>query len=132
MPTKTHYELLGVARDATPEAIDAAWRRQIKAHHPDRVADELQKRERTELSQRLHEAREVLSDPQRRAAYDLELDRDREHERLIAASEEVGRGLGEAVFGGRVDPSIGGVLSRAAGRMAATAARKLLDRKKPR
>jgi len=32
------YAVLGVARDASPEAISAAYREQMRRYHPDRVA----------------------------------------------------------------------------------------------
>lgn len=58
-----HYEELGVGKDATPEEIKRAFRRKAAKHHPDRGGD-------TEKFQALSVACDVLTDPQRRAAYD--------------------------------------------------------------
>ena len=63
------YQLLGVARDATDEAIRAAYRDRVKRMHPDRHGG-------TEAAHEafleLQAAYEVLSDPDRRAAHDLD------------------------------------------------------------
>lgn len=59
-----HYETLGVARDASPEDIKAAYRRASSAAHPDREGGS------TEKQQAVNMAYEVLSDPKRRASYD--------------------------------------------------------------
>jgi len=65
---KTHYETLSVAPDATGVEIKAAYRRLIRAYHPDTAGDR-----GTEMTQRLNEANDVLRSPERRAAYDQEL-----------------------------------------------------------
>ena len=53
------YELLGIAPDATPEAITRGYREQLKRYHPDRVVglgDDLQRiaHERTIAIQRAY------------------------------------------------------------------------------
>jgi hypothetical protein len=67
-----HYQLLGVARAASRGEITQAWRRRARAEHPDRrppgAGDEAAGRFRA-----LAEAYHVLSDPDRRAAYDCTL-----------------------------------------------------------
>ncbi len=61
---RSYYEVLGVARDANPSAIKAAWRRIAFETHPDMPhAHEALFREASE-------AYEVLSDPARRRVYD--------------------------------------------------------------
>ncbi len=60
----THYETLGVARDASPAEIKRAWRRASSAAHPDREGGS------QERQQAINRAYEVLSDPDRRADYD--------------------------------------------------------------
>lgn len=66
MKFRDYYAVLGVPRDAGPDDIKRAWRRQARKYHPDvsREPDaELRMKE-------LNEAFEVLSDPDKRAAYD--------------------------------------------------------------
>ena len=63
----SHYEVLQVARNASPEVIRAAYRSLAQRHHPDRQSGT---REATEETSRLNVAYAVLSDPERRAQYD--------------------------------------------------------------
>lgn len=60
----THYETLGVPRDASAAEIKAAWRRASSAAHPDREGGS------TEAQAAVNKAYEVLCDDGRRAAYD--------------------------------------------------------------
>src|SRR5690349_20132047 len=62
-----YYRELGVSRDASLEEIRAAFRRLAAKHHPDRNPG---KRAAEREFKRLAEAYEVLSDAQKRAAYD--------------------------------------------------------------
>ena len=62
----THYELIGLSREATPEEIKSAFRAQAQIHHPDAGGD-------TEAFTALSAAYEVLTDPDRRADYDATL-----------------------------------------------------------
>jgi curved DNA-binding protein CbpA len=67
--TQSHYELLGVRHDATPETIRDAYRRAVSASHPDAgPASEKEWRERRTVE--LNVAYGVLKDPDRRADYD--------------------------------------------------------------
>jgi curved DNA-binding protein CbpA len=59
----THYEVLGIAQGASEDDIRQAYRRLVKAAHPDAAGD-------PEQFRRLTEAYDVLSDPAQRAAYD--------------------------------------------------------------
>ncbi|MDO9494351.1 MAG: DnaJ domain-containing protein, partial [Nocardioides sp.] len=60
------YDLLGVARDADGDAIKKAYRRLARQLHPDVNPDP----ETQEHFKEVSRAYEVLSDPQKRAAYD--------------------------------------------------------------
>lgn len=62
-----YYELLGVARDASPEEIKKAYRKQAMRYHPDRNNGSPEAEARFK---ELAEAYEVLKDPDRRARYD--------------------------------------------------------------
>ncbi|MDE0643032.1 MAG: molecular chaperone DnaJ [bacterium] len=64
---KDFYLLLGVAQDADQPAIKKAFRRMARELHPDANPDNPNA---TERFQEVSEAYEVLSDPERRAAYD--------------------------------------------------------------
>lgn len=59
----TPYEILGVPKDATPEAIRAAYLKKAKELHPDAGGD-------PEAFAAMQEAYETLSDPDSRAFYD--------------------------------------------------------------
>jgi trans-2-enoyl-CoA reductase len=59
----TPYELLGVARTATPEEIRNAYKEKAMINHPDRGGDAV-------MWSVLQKAYDTLSDPQKRAAYD--------------------------------------------------------------
>lgn len=66
MKFRDYYEILGVPRTATAEEIKKAWRKLARKYHPD-VSKEADAAERMK---EINEAYEVLSDPEKRAAYD--------------------------------------------------------------
>ncbi len=66
MKYKDYYKILGVARDAKAEDIKKAYRRQARKFHPD-VSKETGAEEKFKD---INEANEVLSDPEKRSAYD--------------------------------------------------------------
>jgi molecular chaperone DnaJ len=67
MPTKRdYYEVLGIARNATDEKIKGAFRKLAFKYHPDRNHTD----DTEEKFKEINEAYEVLSDPDKRAAYD--------------------------------------------------------------
>lgn len=66
------YAELEVAPTATRETIDAAWRSLVKRHHPDAdLAPEAREAAEARI-RRLNVAHDWLTDPVRRARYDLE------------------------------------------------------------
>lgn len=65
--THDHYTTLGVAPDATPEAITRAYRQLAMQWHPDRNPGSA---EATRRMQAINAAYAVLRDPRRRARYD--------------------------------------------------------------
>jgi len=64
----THYELLGVAPDASAGQIRDAYRRAARLHHPDAGGERS-----AEAMAEINRAWWVLRDPDRRHAYDLGL-----------------------------------------------------------
>ncbi|MDH7602881.1 MAG: J domain-containing protein [Armatimonadota bacterium] len=67
---RTHYEVLGVPRDATIAQIRRRYRQLVRQYHPDVAAD---KETAHRLFLQIKEAYEVLSDPIRRREYDAAL-----------------------------------------------------------
>jgi DnaJ-class molecular chaperone len=65
----THYEILGVSKDASESEIKKAYRKLSLQYHPDRNPDP----EATEKYKAINEAHEVLSDGQKREQYNMEL-----------------------------------------------------------
>ncbi len=70
MSQRTLYEILGVRNDAAESEIRAAYRKLAIRFHPDKNPGDKHAEERFK---ELSEAYEVLSDPQKRAAYDQRL-----------------------------------------------------------
>ncbi|MEG2153664.1 MAG: molecular chaperone DnaJ [Burkholderiaceae bacterium] len=67
MSKRDYYEVLGVAKDASEEALKKAYRRMAMKHHPDRNDGN---KESEEAFKEVKEAYEVLTDANKRAAYD--------------------------------------------------------------
>jgi molecular chaperone DnaJ len=99
------YEILGVSRDADEEEIQSAYRKKASQYHPD-VSDEPDAEEKFK---QVKKAKEVLTDDQKRQAYDR-----LGHERFEEAEKRggfdgpggaggaggVGQGMGGGPFGG--------------------------------
>ena len=86
---KNYYEILGVSKTASEDEIKAAYKKLVKQYHPDlHPGDKLA----AEKFKEINEANEVLSDKQKRAAYDYE----QEHPGMGG----FGGGAGAGGFGG--------------------------------
>ena len=59
----SHYEVLGISKDASPETIRKAYHRMALKNHPDKGGD-------AEVFKAISEAKDVLSDPEKRKLYD--------------------------------------------------------------
>ncbi len=66
---KNYYRILGVEPTASPEEIKSAYRARVRSTHPDLDGGNGQ----TEEFKRVKEAYEALSDPHKRAVYDLKM-----------------------------------------------------------
>ncbi|MDE7158075.1 MAG: molecular chaperone DnaJ [Clostridiales bacterium] len=89
---KNYYDVLGVSKTATDEEIKAAYKKLVKQYHPDLHPDD---KLAAEKFKEINEANEVLSDKQKRAAYDYE----QEHPNMGGMGGGFG-GFGGGGFGG--------------------------------
>ncbi|MDR3351672.1 MAG: molecular chaperone DnaJ [Zoogloeaceae bacterium] len=67
MSKKDYYEILGINRDASEDEIKKAYRKLAMKYHPDRNPDSASAEEKFK---EVKEAYEILSDAQKRSAYD--------------------------------------------------------------
>ncbi len=67
MAKRDYYEILGVPRDATEDAIKKAYRKLAVKYHPDKNPGD---KEAEEKFKEATEAYEILKDPKKRAQYD--------------------------------------------------------------
>ena len=67
MAKRDYYEILGVERSADEREIKKAYKRLAMKYHPDRNPDNPESEEKFKEAK---EAYEILSDAQKRAAYD--------------------------------------------------------------
>ena len=67
MAKKDYYEVLGVSKNATDAELKKAYRRLAMKYHPDRNPDDAEAEEKFKEAK---EAHDVLSDSQKRSAYD--------------------------------------------------------------
>jgi molecular chaperone DnaJ len=106
---RDYYEVLGVPRDASDEEIKRSYRRAAQRHHPDIDSSDGAEARFKELN----EAYRVLSDQQRRSAYDMF-----GHAGVDGASAGAGGGFGGGFgpFGDIFDAFFGGSPAGARGR----------------
>ncbi len=68
MAKRDYYEVLGVSKNASEAELKKAYRKLAMKYHPDRNVDDSEKAE--ESFKEVKEAHEILSNAQKRAAYD--------------------------------------------------------------
>jgi molecular chaperone DnaJ len=86
---KDYYDSLGVNRDASDEDIKKAYRKLAMKYHPDRNPDS---KEAEEKFKEIKEAYEILSEPEKRRAYDAY--------GHAGVNPQMGGGPGQEGFGG--------------------------------
>ncbi len=92
---KNYYDVLGVGKNATADEIKSAYRKLAKQYHPDFHPGDAAAAEKFK---EINEANEVLSDEQKRKAYDYEL----EHPGMSGGGFSGGNPFGSG-FGGFED-----------------------------
>jgi len=92
MAKRDYYEVLGVPKNASDEDIKKSYRKLAMKHHPDRNQGDGAKASEDKFKE-AKEAYEMLSDPQKRAAYD-------QHGHAGVDPSLGGRGGGPEGFGG--------------------------------
>jgi DnaJ-class molecular chaperone len=69
MSSKTHYEILGVSKDASEQEIKKAYRSLSLKYHPDKNSEE----DAQSRFQEISAANDIIGDPEKRKQYDFEL-----------------------------------------------------------
>lgn len=87
----TYYDILKVNRQATPEGVRFAYRKLAQRYHPDKLRGSA---DAVRVMAMLNEAYSVLSDPDKRACYDLGIER--AEARAAAAGKAFAPALREA------------------------------------
>jgi curved DNA-binding protein CbpA len=77
VPLTSYYDVLGVSRDSSESEVREKFRLLARAGHPDRFREPGEKRAAEDRFQLLTEAMNVLTNPARRKAHDLELEKKR-------------------------------------------------------
>ncbi|MDF8265169.1 J domain-containing protein [Luteipulveratus flavus] len=104
----THYDVLGVAPDATESELRQAYRRQMRDAHPDRDGGDVVR------TQELHRAWEALGTPGSRRAYDDGLSARAVHadpdpvEESVLPEDDWGEEVGDDAFTARDDVIVDG------------------------
>lgn len=81
-PTRTYYEILGIARDADAMEVRRAWRVLVQVWHPDRFTGDMRE-EAERTTSGINAAYHALRDGSRRAAYDCSIAADAEQARPV-------------------------------------------------
>jgi molecular chaperone DnaJ len=105
MAKRDYYEVLGVSKNATEAELKKAYRRLAMKHHPDRNPDS---KDAEDKFKEAKEAHDILSDAQKRAAYD--------QFGHAGVENSAGGGAGGAGFGDIFDSVFGDIFGGGGGR----------------
>lgn len=107
---KNYYEILGVQKTATADELKSAYRKLAKKYHPDvyASASDAEKKDAETKFKEINHAYEVLSDEQKRAAYDTYGD---ENGPQMGSGGFGGFGSGSGGFGFDVDDIFSSIFS---------------------
>lgn len=108
MAKKDYYDILGISRDADASAIKKSFRRLAMKYHPDRNPDDKTAEDKFKEAK---EAYDVLSDPQKRQAYDQF-----GHAGVQQGAGPGGFGGGQSPFGDIFEDIFGDIFGGASGR----------------
>ena len=70
---KNYYDILEINKNASPEILEKSYKTLIKKYHPDLQKDNL-KIQYEEKIKKINEAYEILSNPEKRKNYNLQLE----------------------------------------------------------
>lgn len=88
MATETYYDILQVPETASAEEIKKSYISLVKQYHPDKAEGDESKQEKyNEILLRVMDAWEVLSDTEKKAAYDAELQAARKAGVVVESAE---------------------------------------------
>eukprot|EP01006_Ploeotia_vitrea_P051636 TRINITY_DN67583_c7_g1_i1.p1 TRINITY_DN67583_c7_g1~~TRINITY_DN67583_c7_g1_i1.p1 ORF type:complete len:1009 (-),score=144.25 TRINITY_DN67583_c7_g1_i1:125-2827(-) len=90
----SHYDTLGISRQATTAEIKAAFRKLALKCHPDKMqsANDKEKADAEKQFKAINEAHDILGDDQKRAEYDRKLANDALNDNMFAANYFYGGG----------------------------------------
>ena len=69
---KNYYDILEVNKNASPEVIEKAYKTLVKKYHPDLQENNLKNKYEEKIKE-INEAYEILSNPEKRNSYDMNL-----------------------------------------------------------
>lgn len=72
---KNYYEILEIDKKASPEIVEKAYKILVKKYHPDLQKGE-QKQKCEEKLKIINEAYEIISNPEKRAKYNIEIEKE--------------------------------------------------------
>lgn len=84
---KNYYDILEVNKNASPEVIEKAYKTLVKKYHPD-LQTISSKEDAENKMKELNEAYEILSNPDKRKAYNFKLDESEKESKSKAYKEE--------------------------------------------